>query len=327
MIINQLKLIILLKLIIWKRSVREIPIVYLVIFSVFALVAGWTLLKADIPVTWKSLSVAAMLQLLVCTHLKYPDNKKELLNQCPKLYPASLLTDTLLTTLPFLGVHAYFWLIAVAVAVLYVIFTVWKNEGTQGKRLTIPSPFFVKSAYLWHSQFRVFLPVLWLFIVVIAVIARVHENFNLAVVMYCGGISVSVLAILLQKEKQDFIYIYLNSTHFRKRITQETLISATTLALPLAVLLLILFPAEWRIIALIFACILLISIHLLWVKYIFYPSELLAALFFFAGIAVQATLAFSYYGLAVIPFYYLGLYYFLKRKTDNYFAGNERIDY
>ena len=327
MIINQLKFIILLKLTIWKRTVREISPVHLILLSIFALAAGWALLKADIPVTWRSLSVAAMLQLLVCTRLKYPDNKKELLNQYPELYPASLLTDTLLTTLPFLWVHAYFWLIAIAVAVLYVIFTVRKNEGIQVKRLTIPSPFFPQSAYLWHSQFRVFLPALWFFIVAIAVIASVHENFNLAVVMYSGGISVSVLAIILQKEEQDFIYIYLNSAHFRKRITQETLISATTLALPLAVLLLILFPAEWRIIALIFACILLINIHLLWIKYIFYPSELLAALFFFAGTAVQATLAFSYYGLAMIPFYYLGLYYFLKRKTDNYFAGNERIDY
>ncbi|WP_122969566.1 hypothetical protein [Proteiniphilum sp. X52] len=170
------------------RTAREIPIVYLVVLLVFALSTGWFLLKADIAVTGKSLSVAAMLQLLVCTRLKYPDNKKELLSQYPKLYP-------------------------------------------------------------------------------------------------------------------------------------------TIFALPPAALMLPLFPSEWPAIALSFLSILLVSLNVLWIKYIFYPSMVLASLFFFVGIAVQAALAISQYGLALIPLYHLGLYHFFKRRTYHCFTENERTDY
>lgn len=327
MILSQFNLIFRLKWVIGKRTVREIPFPYLILLSIFALSAGWLLLKADFPVTWKSLSVAAMLQLLICTRLKYPANKKELLSQYPKLYYASSLTDTLLTTLPFLGVHAYFWLIAVAVAALYVVFTVRKNEGIQVKQLTIPSPLFPKSAYLWHSQFRVFLPAAWLLMVAIIIMARVHDNFNLAMVVYCGGIFISLVAIILQEEKPDFIHIYLNSKHFIRKTTEETLASTTIFALPPAVLLLLLFPSEWPVIALSFLCILLVGINLLWIKYIFYPSMILASLFFFVGLAIQAAFAISLYGLILIPLYYLGLYCFFKKRANHYFTENERIDY
>ncbi len=327
MIINQLKLIILLKLTTLKRSVREIPPVHLILLSIFALSTSWFLLKADIPVTGKSLSVAAMLQLLVCTRLKYPANKKELLNQYPKLYPASLLTDTLLTTLPFLFAHILFWFVAIAVALPYTLLSVQKERKTAIKLPALPSPFFPKSAYLWHSQFRVFLPAVWLFIAAISVIARIHENFNLAIVVYNGGVFVSVITVMLQKEGSDFIGIYLNGSRFRKRTTEETLVSATIFALPPAVLLLLLFPLEWTAITLSFLCILLISLNLLWIKYIFYPSMILASLFFFVGIAVQAALTISQYGLALIPFYHLGLYHFFKKRTHLYFTENERTDY
>ncbi len=327
MILHQLKLIFGLKRTIWYRYIREIPVMYLILLGVFALSAGWALWLANIPITWKSLSVSVILQWFICTRLKYRNNKKELMNQYPALYPVSLLTDTLFSTLPFLLAHIYFWLIAVAVSGLYVLLSTRVNEGLQIKQLTIPSPFFSKSAFLWHSQFRVFLPAVWLFIVVIAVIAHIHNNFNLAIAIYCIGIFFSVSTIILQKEEADFVSIYLNGAHFRKRTTSETLASTTIFALPLAFLLLLLFPAQWQIIALSLVCILLIGVNLLWIKYIFYPSMLLAALFFFVGAAIQAALTISSYGLALIPFYYLGFYYLFRRKTNNYFIGNERIDY
>ena len=327
MIIHQLKLIIPLKLTIWKRTVREISPVHLVLLSIFALAAGWALLKADIPVTWRSLSVAAMLQLLVCTRLKYPDNKKELLSQYPELYPAALLTDTLLTTLPFLLAHILFWFAAIAVALPYTLLSVQKKRKTAIKLPALPSPFFPKSAYLWHSQFRMFLPAVWLFIAAISVIARVHGNFNLAIVVYDAGVFISVITVMLQKEESDFIGIYLNAARFRKRTTEETLAAAAIFALPPAVLLLPLFPSEWPAIALSFLSILLVGVNVLWIKYSFYPSMVLASLFFFVGIVIQAILAISPYGLALIPFYHLGLYHFFKQRTHHCFTENERTDY
>ncbi len=327
MIFHQLQLISQLKLKILARTVREIPVLYLVLLSVFAVSASWALLRTDIAVTWKSGVAVAAIQWLICTRLKYQNNKKELLNQYPRLYAASLLVDALFATLPFLLAHIYFWLIAMAVAVGYVVFSVQKKEGIRVKQITLPSPIFVKSAYLWHAQFRVFLPTLWLFIIVIAVIARVHDNFNLAIVTYCVGIFISVTSIILQKEEPDFIAIYINSTRFRKRTLSETLVNTLLFALPLAVLLLILFPTQWQIIALSFFCVLLISIHLLWIKYIFYPSMLLASLFFAIGIFIQAVCALSPYTLPLIPAYYLLLYNIFKKKTTHYFAGNERTNY
>ncbi len=327
MILHQVKLIFFLKLTIWKRSIREIPVVYLILLSVFALLAGWALLRADISVTWKSLSAVAILQWVICTRLKYRDNKKELLRQYQKLYPSSFLIDILLTTLPFLLVHVCFWLVAMAVAFLYMMFSTKTDTRINVTQPTIPSPFFPKSAFLWHSQFRVFLPTVWLFIVIISVIAYLHENFNLAIVVYCGGIFISIMTIILQKEERDFITVYLNGKHFRKRTTDETLASTVIFALPFAILLLLLFPSEWPAIAASFLCILLISVNLLWIKYIFYPSLLLASLFFFIGIFVQAVCILSPYGLALIPFYYIGLYRFYKKRTDNYFIEDERADY
>lgn len=327
MIFHQLKLIFHLKGIIWQRSVREIPFVYLVLLSVLALSTGWLLLRAEIPVTWKSLSVVATLQLFICTRLKYRSDKKEFLNQYPKLYVVSLFLDTLFTTLPFFLVDFYFGFVAVTVAVLYIIFSAHTNNRIRVKPLVIPSILFPKSAYLWHSQFRVFLPAVWLFIVVISSIAYIHENFNLAIVVFNGGFFVSIIAVILQKEESDFIRIYLNSTHFRRQTTQETLISATIFVLPLTVLLLLLFPLEWGVIIVSFLSILLISVNLLWVKYIFYPSIVLASLFFFVGIAVQSALAISQYGLALIPFYHLGIYHFLRKRTNHYFIENERINH
>lgn len=327
MILHQVKLIFFLKLTIWKRSIREIPIVYLILLSVFALLAGWALLRADISVTWKSLSAVAILQWGIYTRLKYRDNKKELLRQYQKLYPSSFLIDILLTTLPFLLVHVCFWLVAMAVAFLYMVFSTNTDTRINVTQPTIPSPFFPKSAFLWHSQFRVFLPTVWLFIVIISVIAYLHENFNLAIVVYCGGIFISIMTIILQKEERDFITVYLNGKHFRKRTTDETLASTVIFALPFAILLLLLFPSEWPAIATSFLCILLISVNLLWIKYIFYPSLLLASLFFFIGIFVQAVCILSPYGLVLIPFYYIGLYRFYKKRTDNYFMEDERADY
>ncbi len=243
------------------------------------------------------------------------------------MFATSLFIDIFFTTLPFLLLHILLWFAAMFAGICYTLISTKTDTAIKINKPTLPSPFFPKSAYLWHSQFRVFLPALWLFMAAIAIIARVHDNFNLAIVVFCGGIFISLLSVILQKEESDFIVIYLNSSHFRKRTTMETLLSTTIVALPLSIALLVLFPSGWWIILLSTASILLISLNLLWIKYIFYPSILLASLFFFVGMAIQAICVFSIYTLVLIPIYNFGLYFLFKRRTDNYFAQNERINY
>lgn len=314
-----LKLIFHLKFTIWQRIIREIPLIYLIALSVLVLSAAWALITADIAVTWKSVAAVAIVQLFLCAQLRYRNNKKEFLRQFPRLYLSSLWIDVFLTTLPFLLIHPLFWVTVVCVALLYTLFSSRINNEIQIKKPHIPSPFFVKSAYLWHSQFRVFVPAVWLFIVVILVIARVHDNFNLAIVIFCGGAFISMLTIIFQKEERDFVTIYLNVRHFMRRTLEETVTNTFIFTFPIAVLQLFLFPSEWRIIGLSFLCLQVMSVNLLWIKYIFYPSLLLAGLFFFVGIAIQAACVFSIYGIALIPFYYYALYLFCKKRVEKYF--------
>ncbi len=330
MIFHQLKLLFRLKLTIWQRTIWQIPIVYLALLLVFALFIGWALIKADIAVTWKSIAVVAALQFLVCKQLKYPNNKKELLNQYKALFTISFLIDSLITTFPYLFLHFYFWLVALGIVIIYTLYISFSDKSDNEleiKQLVIPSPFFPKSAYLWHSQYRVFLPAVWLFIATITVIAHIHENFNLAIVTYGIGIFTSLITTILQKEKSDFISIYLNNKHFRKQTIKETLASVTVLSLPLSVLLLSLFPSEWLIISISFLCVLLVSMNLLWIKYIFYPSIMPASLFLFIGIFIQAVFTLSLYSTPLILTYYIALYSIFKKRTDKYFTGNERVDY
>lgn len=244
MIFHQLKLLIRLKLTIWQRTIRQIPVVYLALLLAFAMFIGWALIKADIAVTWKLTVVVAALQFLVCKQLKYPDNKKELLNQYKALFTISFLIDSLITTFPYLFLHFYFWLVAMEIVIIYTLYVSFSDKADNEieiKQLVMPSPFFPKSAYLWHSQFRVLLPVIWLFIAIITIIAHIHENFNLAIVTYGIAVFISLASTILQKEEPDFISIYLNSKHFRKQTIKETFTSVTVLSLPLSVLQLSLF--------------------------------------------------------------------------------------
>lgn len=325
--IHALKIAFQLKWLIAKRIVRSIPLMYLVVLSVFIVLVAWALITADIAVTWKSLSIVAIVQLFSCSQLRYRNNKKEFLRQFPRLYLSSLWIDVFLTTLPFLLIHPLCWMTAACLALLYMLFLIRINNEIHIKKPHISSPFFVKSSYLWHSQFRVFVPAVWLFIVVISVIARVHDNFNLAIVVFYGGAFISILAIIFQKEERDFVTIYLNARHFMRRTLEEIVMNTVIFTFPIAILLLFLFPSEWKIIGLSFLSLHFISVNMLWIKYIFYPSLLLAGLFFFVGIAIQAACVFSIYGIALIPFYYYALYFFCRKRVGKYFIENERIDY
>lgn len=325
--IHALKIVFRLKWLITKRIVRSIPLMYLVVLSVFIVLVVWAFITANIAVTWKSLAAVVILQLFLCSQLRYRNNKKEFLRQFPRLYLSSLWIDILLTTFPFLLIHPLCWMTAVCVALLYLFFSSRINTEIHIKKPQIPSPFFVKSAYLWHSQFRVFVPAVWLFIIIISVIARVHDNFNLAIVVFCGGAFISTLTIIFQKEERDFVIVYLNARHFLKRTLEETVANTMIYTLPITILLLFLFPSEWKIIGLSFLSLHFISVNMLWIKYIFYPSLLLGGLFFFAGMVIQAACVFSIYGIALIPFYYYALYLFCRKRLEKYFIENERIDY
>lgn len=322
---TQLKLLVQLKWKIFIRFIKEIPVAYLVVLVVLAATVALALTKISIAVTWKSLLTVAAVQTLLCTQVKYKHNKDEFLKQYRYMHILSLFIDTFVLSVPFLFLDIRFWMISVLITAMYLLFA-GKGFSLLPQRIIIPSPFFAKSAYLWHSQYRIFVPALWLLILFVTIMAYRHQNFNLAAVALGASSFVTMLIIIFQQEEKDFVTIYLNARHFMRRTLHETLYNAFIFVFPLAVLQLILFPHQW-ITRLGFVFLILLGLNMLWIKYIFYPSSLISALFLFVGMLFQAGCALSIYGTALIPVYYLLLYYFCKKRVEKILTFNEGITY
>ena len=320
---HPLKPLLQLKWTIAKRIPNDVPPIYLVSLFVFAVSAGWFLTKIPVLVNWKSICTVAIIHGFLCSQLDYANEKMFFLRQFSRYYSYSLLIDTLFVSTVYLLLHPWLWLTGVITSIVYVA----AKSGVRRniflfKFPVISSPVFVKSAYLWHSR-RILLPFVWAFMVAMSIVGYAHHNFNLAIGVFSIGVFVSLLNVILQTEESDFVTIYLNASHFMKRTLTETLINTTLFALPIILLQLFLFPTEWKTVGLVFPTVISLSTNLLWMKYIFYPSSLMAAVFYFLGIAIQFALVTTIYGIILLPVYYYILFAACKKRINKMLIQNE----
>lgn len=319
---TQLILILKLKWIICKRFLTQVPFPYVFLLSAIAILLGYVLLKVDIPVTWQSIVGAIIIQLFFCSRIHYRMDKRLFLKQYPKLYPLSIFTDCFLLSLPFALVNGYLWVTAVTVSFVYSALDLPARHAIK-IRPVLPSPLFMKSSYLWHAQQRYLLPVIWILIAISIVMAYLHDNYNLGIVILAGGSLVGFLATIMETEEIDFIRMYINTKHFTKRTLLETLYNTTLYLFPLVVMLFILFPVERMVTLLFFPAILLLNVQLLWTKYAFYPSALLAGVIFFSGLLFQLVLSITLYGLVIIPVYTVVLYFIFLKNIRSIISVDE----
>lgn len=288
------------------------PFPYIFFLSAMALLLGYALLNIDIPVTWQSIVGAVIIQFFICSRINYRVDKRLFLRQYRGSYPLSVFIDSFLFSIPLALVNRYVWGVAVIVAFLYSVLDLSARRSVK-TRPVFPSPFFMKSSYLWHARQRYALPVIWILIVLFIFIARLHDNYNLGIVVLAGGAFIGFLATIMETEDAYFVRMYVSIKYFTARTLVETLYNTSLYLFPLVAVLFFLFPAEWRITLLLFPVVLLINVQLLWTKYAFYPSSLLAAVIFFFGLLLQGTLSITLYGIIIVPIYTAGLYFlFLK---------------
>lgn len=321
--IHKLFLLFRLKWKIFKRSMKQVPIVYVLLLLFLSALGVYVLVKLAVPVTWQSMAGAGIIQLFICTRLKYPSDKLLFLKQYPGMYQLSLFMDSFVFTFLFAFVHLYFWMVAVAVALLFSVFYPSLRHNIT-IRPVLPSPFFLKSGYLWHARQRYLLPAAWIMIALCIVISRVHDNFNLGMAALGVGTLVASFVTIMETENSDFVHIYVDAKRFIVRTLAETLFNTGIYLFPLIVALLVFFPEKWMITLLAFPVVVLVNTQLLWTKYSFYPSYSVAAVVFFFGMLMQGALSTTLYGLVVVPLYTVGLFFFFKKNIHSLLSTNER---
>ena len=325
-LLQKMELILRLKWTIFYRIVKQIPIGYSVFLLICAMALLFALLKIEVAVTWKSLLTVSVVHVFLCSQVRYSDEKRQFLKQ----YKHSLLflyvTDFLLIAISFFLLNLFFGMATFVTAVLYGLY---RSLSLQKRKISvvIPSPFFVKSSFLWHANMRYLFPPVWVGMVVFTILGYVHHNPNLAFAALVVG-TLAIFSTIFQTEKVDFVQMYIDERHFMKRTFIETLCNSTLFLLPFAIAIFFLFPDNRLTTLLVFACALLVITNMLWLKYAFYPSALLAfimlmmSLFFLGGLSI----ALYGYGLLFIPIYFTFLFGYCKKNIRQILNNNERID-
>jgi hypothetical protein len=308
---------------IFCRVIRQVPLFYSVLLLFSAIACSIVLLKIEVPVTWVSLLAVACTHIYLCSQIQYRQGKKWLLKQYTYLLFCSYAVDFLLIAIPFFLLNPFLGIGACTTGVLCAVCRSLSAPRSKTS-IVIPSPFFVKSAFLWHSQMRYLFPCTWIFIAALIIIGYVNENPNLAFVAFGGGVFLACLSAIFQSEKSDFIQIYVSEQRFIKQTLIETILNSILFMLPLMIIMLFLFSEKWLITLLAGITVLLLNINMLWIKYAFYPSMQLAFVLFLTSLVLLGALASTLHGLILVPVYYAFVFHFYKKNIRKIIANNER---
>jgi hypothetical protein len=248
-----------------------------------------------------------------------------LLKQYSYLLFCSYAIDFVLIAILFFLLNPVFGIITCVTAILYAAF---RSLSLQKPKISIvmPSLFFVKSSFLWHAQMRYLLPCTWIFITIFIIVGRLNDNPNLAFVAFGGGTLLACISTIFQSENLDFIQIYVNEHRFIKQTIIETVLNTIIFILPLAVVMIFLFPDNRWITSLIFVSVILLNINALWLKYAFFPAQSLVLVLFPVSLVFFGALATTIYGLVLVPVYYALLFRFYKKNIRKILMNNERVD-
>lgn len=310
----------------FKRLTKQIPFVYLLIIVSSFLGLAYFLTRLNIEASWQTVSIASAIYIILFTRIEYKTEQRLLLKQYPKAFYTSVAIDALLISAPFYFMNIISGIttsmLALVLSLVYV-----KYEGKPKINPVVPSPFFIKGSYMWHSKVRYLLPMVWLVSLLLIVVARVHDNYNLATVSLGVGALISFASTIMQSEDQSFVQIYLNKKHFIKTNLKETIYNSMIFALPMVTIMIMLFPSKWYISLILLVTIIVITVMLNVTKYAFYPSLTLAIVMFVIGVFAVGALAISLYGIALIPIYFAVLYYQYSKNISKLLNGNEETKY
>lgn len=310
----------------FKRLTKQIPFVYLLVIALSLLGLIYLLLKMNIEATWKSVVISNAIYIILFSKIEYKPEHRLLLKQYAKAFYTSVLIDALLISIPFYFVNILSGvttsLLALVMALLFV-----KNDGKPKIIPIIPSPLFVKSSFMWHSKVRYLLPIVWVTSMLFIIIARVYDNYNLAMVSLGVGGFISFASSIMQEEDVSFVQIYISKNSFIRTNLKETIYNSMIFSMPLVAVMIVLFPTKWPISLAIFLALTIIAIMLSIIKYAFYPSLTLATVVFVIGLFITSALAVSIYGIALIPIYFAVIYYQFSKNLSKLFKENEEASY
>ena len=310
----------------FKRLTKQIPFVYLLIIVSSLLGLAYFLSRLNIDATWQTVSIASAIYIILFSRIEYRTEQRLLLKQYPNAFFTSVAIDASLISVPFYFVNIISGVITSILAlVLSLIFV--KYDGKPKINPVVPSPFFIKGSYMWHSKVRYLLPMVWLVSLLFIVVARVHDNYNLATVSLGVGAFISFASTIMQAEDKSFVQIYLNKKHFIKTNLKETIYNSVIFALPMVAIMIMLFPSKWYISLIMLVAIMVITVMLSITKYAFYPSLTLALVIFVIGLLAVGALAASLYGIALIPIYFAILYYQYSKNISKLLNENEETEY
>jgi hypothetical protein len=298
---------------VFLRLLKQMPLIYSILLFLAGAFFSYILLKIDVPMSWKSLLPVVGAYIFLCSRVRYRNEKVWLLKQYPRLLFSSYVVDFLLISVPFFLLNPVYGIIACVVAIIYAIFRSLSLRKLK-INVVIPSPFFLKSSFLWHAQMRYLFPCALIFILIFIIIGRLNENPNLAFVAFGGGAFLACLTTIFQSEKRDFIQIYINEYRFLKQTLIETVRNTIVFMLPPTMAMFFLFPDKLWVTLLIVFSVILLNINALWIKYAFYPSQILASVLFLVSLTFLGALATTIYGLVLVPLYYIFVFQLCKKN-------------
>jgi len=307
------------------RTLKQIPLIYSTFILVLTMGLVYVLVLITIPVTLKSVLIAVFVHIFLCHSVRYRNEKVLLLKQYKNALSSAYIIDFLLIAVPFFLLNPVFGAVACVTAVLYGMFRA-KSLRKPRVSLVVPSPFFVKSSYLWHAQMRYLLPFAWISIIAFIIIGRLHDNPNLAFVAFVGGTFLACFVTVFQSEKADFVQIYISEQRFLRQTLIETVFNTLIFVLPSAIAMLVLFSEKWWAVLLAIASITALNVNVLWIKYAFYPSQMLSFVLFLLSLFFLGALATTIYGLLLVPIYYAFLFRLCKKNTRKLLMNYERAD-
>ncbi len=303
------------------RQFKELPLFYKILISLLILILTIVSTNIKVPITKKSIALAFTIHLFIGVSIKYNQQKRDFLKQYKKLFVISYLFDYTLVAIPFYIVNVYFGIATIISTLLLLIFRKYLSDYEPHKSI-LPSKIFLKQSFMWHSKMRYLIPICWMFTIVIIVVAYLHQNYNLAVATYSIVSLLMFLAIIFQTEDFLFVKSYINYKHFIKESFLTTIINAVIFLLPLTILMLFLFKDNFHYTLLLFLVLMILSINMVIVKYIFYPLQQIGIYIYFVNIIILMALGIATYGLS-LPFYFIITYLYFIKNIKQIFNLNE----
>lgn len=325
--LQQVNLLIRLRRTIFVRSLKQVPLVYKILISLLIVGALLFLSKVELELTWKSTVITLGIHLFLCSRIKYSREKNLYLKQYKHVLMLSYFIDFVLISISFLLINVWLGLTTIVLSLLWATYR--SNPLEKSFSLPVlPSRFFMTGSFLWHAKSRYFLPASWILIIMFIITGFIHQNFNLAMVAFVGGVFFSLLITVFQMESYEFIQTYITPEHFIRQSIKETLLNSVVfMSLP-AIILLLLFPQQVIVALLTFVALLLIGLNMVFVKYALYPSLPIALFLLLVSMALIAALLISIYGAILIPLYYILIFYLYRnnvRKIISYEKSNSKF--